>query len=102
MSESMRRAQVIGDAPASRVRATGLGSPRNGLPDIGGYHHPGWVNGVPSPADNPTDPRERAEAARQGRLRKITERDLAAEGRCSDCSYPLGSYGHGVACGGGS
>ena len=99
----MRRAQVIGDAPASRVRAMGLGSPRNGLPPVRPYVHPGWVNGVPSAADNPTGSEQRAEAARQGRIRKLAaERELAAEGRCPDCFYPLDSWGHDVTCGDGS
>ena len=101
MTESIRRAEVIGDAPASRVRARGLGGPRNGLPEAGGYVHPGWVNGVPSAADNPTDSATRAEAIRQGRSRKHRQQHLIAEGRCPDCTYPLDSYGHDVACGGG-
>ena len=96
MTESIRRAEVIGDAPASRVRARGLGGPRNGLPEAGGYVHPGWVNGVPSAADNPADSAAHAEAIRQGRFRKR----LTAEGRCPDCTYPLDSYGHDVTCGG--
>lgn len=98
MSESMRRAQVIGDAPASRVRATGLGSPRNGLPPQRAYVHPGWVDGVPSAADNPTSSEMRAEAARQGRIRE----PAPDGGYCRDCSYPLGSWGHSVACEDGS
>ena len=101
MTESMRRAPVIGDAPGSRVRATGLGSPRNGLPDIGAYHHPGWVGGVPSAADNPEGSEERSEAIRQ-RLRQLREDALTAEGTCPECTYPFGSYGHYVACEDGS
>jgi hypothetical protein len=100
----MRRAQVIGDAPASLVRATGLGSARNGLPPQRAYVHPGWVGGVPSAADWPRDGREatRIERIRATMAARKAERALAAEGRCPGCRYPLDSWGHHVACEGGS
>lgn len=101
MTEQMRRPAIIGDAPSARIRATGLGTSRNGLPGVKPYVHPGWVNGVPSPADNPADT-ARAEKIRATVARKRHAAALAAEGRCPDCTYPLGSYGHSVACEDGS
>ena len=57
MTESMKRARVEGDSTRARVRAVNpMGSPRNGLAEGRPYRHPGWVNGVPSKADNPPRP----------------------------------------------
>lgn len=97
MTESMRRAPVIGDAPTGRVRAHGLGSPRNGLPERKDYVYRGTKREKP-----PAAREARAEAIRATWARRREAAALAAEGYCPDCSYPLGSYGHFVACEDGS
>lgn len=45
--------QVPGRALLGGVVPWAAGGLRNGLPDVGGYRHPGWAGGVPSEADNP-------------------------------------------------
>jgi hypothetical protein len=83
---------------APRVTAHGLGTSRNGMPESKPYVYGGTKR------DQPRDGREAARVAaiQAARARKREAAALAAEGRCPDCTYPLDSYGHSVACEDGS
>lgn len=85
-----------------RLTAHGLGSSRNEMPAFRRYVHPGWVNGVPSQADNPPIRREAAERMQElnrAKSDRAGRREAAARGECYDCLYRLDSPGHATACG---
>lgn len=77
------------------VRAHGLGGPRNGIPERKPYIYGATRRGQgrPSQDDEPTV--EQLVAASRARLREALE----AEGRCTECFYPLDSFGHDTLCG---
>lgn len=80
---------------APRVTAHSLGSPRNGMPERKDY-----VYGATRPRPHAAPIAEPSEVTR--RIRAEIASRASGERPCEGCGHPAGSWGHYVACEGGS